>query len=69
MKAFTLKIQLDANSFGSPSSPPFFMPDAFPTATFPIYPGLGQALSYAGLHIPWLAYTSLTQSNSKDGHS
>jgi len=28
------------------------MPDALPDATLPIYPGLGQAQEYAGLHIP-----------------
>jgi len=31
-------------------SPPIFMQDALPAATFPIYPGLGQAQEYAGLH-------------------
>ena len=38
-------------------SPPIFMPDALPAATLPIYPGLGQAQEYAGLHIPmaWFA--------------
>jgi len=30
------------------------MPDALPAATFPIYPGLGQAQEYAGLHTQWL---------------
>jgi len=30
------------------------MPDALPAATLPIYPGLGQAQEYAGLHTPWL---------------
>ena len=33
--------------------PQFFMPDALP-ATLPIYPGLGQAPIYAGLHTWWL---------------
>jgi len=28
------------------------MPDALPAATLPIYPGLGQAQEYAGLHTP-----------------
>jgi len=28
------------------------MLDALPAATLPIYPGLGQAQEYAGLHIP-----------------
>jgi len=32
------------------------MPDALPAATLPIYPGLGQAQEYAGLHSPWLGY-------------
>jgi len=36
----------------STSINPFFMPDALPVATLPIYPGLGQAQEYAGLHIP-----------------
>jgi len=31
-------------------NPPIFMPDALPAATLPIYPGLGQAQKYAGLH-------------------
>jgi len=31
---------------------PIFMPDALDAATLPIYPGLGQAQEYAGLHIP-----------------
>jgi len=37
---------------------PIFMPDALPVATLPIYPGLGQAQEYAGLHNPvaWLHY-------------
>jgi len=30
--------------------PPIFMPDALPAANLPIYPGLGQAQEYAGLH-------------------
>jgi len=33
-------------------SPPIFTPDALPAVTLPIYPGLGQAQEYAGLHIP-----------------
>jgi len=33
-----------------------FTPDALPAATHPIYHGLGQALSYAGLHIQWLGF-------------
>jgi len=39
-----------------PSMPPIFMRDALPAATLPIYPGLGQAQKYAGLHAPvaWL---------------
>jgi len=32
------------------------MPDAFPATTLPIYPGLGQAPKYAGLHTQWLGY-------------
>jgi len=35
-----LTIQLDANSFGLP------VPDALPTATHPIHPGLEHARSY-----------------------
>jgi len=30
------------------------MPDTLPVAALPIYPGLGQAQEYAGLHTPWL---------------
>jgi len=39
-----------------PYNPPIFTPDALPAATLPIYPGLGQAQEYAGLHTPvaWL---------------
>jgi len=37
-----------ASAFIIPTS---FMPDALLAATLPIYPGLRQALSYAGLHI------------------
>jgi len=35
---------------------PYFTPDALPVATLQIYPGLGQAQEYAGLHTPvaWL---------------
>jgi len=38
-----------------PSIPLIFTPDALPAATLPIYPGLGQAQEYAGLHthIAW----------------
>jgi len=39
-----------------PPSSPIFTPDALPAATLPIYPGLGQAQEYAGLHTPWLGY-------------
>jgi len=35
-----------------PPSIPILRPDALPTATLPIYPGLGQAQEYAGLHNP-----------------
>jgi len=31
---------------------PIFTLDALPVATLPIYPGLGQAQEYAGLHTP-----------------
>ena len=31
-------------------SPPIFMPNALPATTLPIFPGLVQAPSYAGLH-------------------
>ena len=30
--------------------PTIFTPDALPATTLPIYPGLGQAQEYAGLH-------------------
>jgi len=32
---------------------PHFTPDALPAATLSIYPGLGQAPIYAGLHTWW----------------
>ena len=35
-----------------PPSSPIFTLDALPAATLPIYPGLGQAQEYAGLHTP-----------------
>jgi len=44
---------------GAPTSifpPPNFTPDALPAAILPIYPGLGQAPTYAGLHTRWLGY-------------
>ena len=37
-------------------NPPHFTPDALPVATLRIYPGLGQAPIYAGLHTRWLVY-------------
>jgi len=37
-----------------PPSSQFFMPNALPDATHPIYPGLGQAPNNAGLYIWWL---------------
>jgi len=43
-----------------PSSSVIFTPDALPAATLPIYPGLGQAQEYAGLHTPWLGITDST---------
>jgi len=33
-------------------NPPIFPLDALPAATLTIYPGLGQAQEYAGLHTP-----------------
>jgi len=36
--------------------PAIFMPDALPDEALPVYPGLGQTLSYAGLHILRLCY-------------
>ena len=35
------------------------MPDALPATTIPIYPGLGQAQEYAGLHTPWLGLVAV----------
>ena len=35
-------------------APAHFTPDVLPAATLPIYPGLGQAPIYAGLHTRWL---------------
>ena len=46
----------------APSSP-IFMPDALPVATLPIHPGLGQALSNAGLHTWRLGYLVLATSS------
>jgi len=42
--------------------PSIFMLDAIPITTLPIYRGLGQALSYPGLHTLWFGstYTELT---------
>jgi len=47
-EADTPTIRLGATSSGLISDPPqsspyFFTPDALPAATFPVYPGLGQA--------------------------
>jgi len=47
-EADTLTIRLGATPSGlisdlPPSSPPIFTPDALPAATFPLYPGSGQA--------------------------
>jgi len=40
-------------------NPPIFMPDDLPATTRLIYPGLGQAQEYAGMHISvaWLTRT------------
>ena len=38
-------------------SPPIFMPNALPATTLPIFPGLVQAPSYAGLHTRWIGYS------------
>jgi len=37
--------------------PPIFMPDALLATTIPIYPGLGQAQEYVGLHtsVAWFS--------------
>jgi len=35
------------------------MPDALPAATLPIYPGVGRAQEYAGLHTPWLGFLEI----------
>jgi len=54
-EADTLTVRLGTTPcklVSNPPSSPFFMPDAFPTTTLPIYPGLGQAQEYAGLHTP-----------------
>jgi len=37
-----------------PSIPLIFTPDALTAATLPIYPGLGRAQKYAGLHTPYI---------------
>ena len=60
----TLTVQLGATPAKPisepPPSSPIFMPDALPAVTFPIYPGLGQAQEYAGLHTLWLGYCTPT---------
>ena len=40
---------------------PIFMSDALPATTLPIYPGLGQAQEYAGLHtsVTWSTYKGM----------
>jgi len=54
-EADALAIRLDATPSGlsvppQPSSSHFFTPNALPTATLPIYPGLRHAANNAGLH-------------------
>jgi len=57
-EASTVMTHLEANSLGSPvpslPSSLSFMPDVLPAGSLPIYPRLGQAPSYAGLHNPRL---------------
>jgi len=45
-----------ATPSGLISKLPIFTPDVLRATTLPIYPGLGQAQEYAGLHTPvaWL---------------
>jgi len=57
-------VHLDATPSVLPApSSPIFMPDALPVATLPIHPGLGQALSNAGLHTRRLGYLVLATSS------
>jgi len=53
IKASTLMIQVDANSFGLPIIPTVFTPDALSAKNFWICPGSRQALNYA--NTPWLS--------------
>jgi len=50
-----------------PQSSPIFTPDALPAATLSIYPGLGHAQEYAGLHraypVAWFSYNNVIQNN------
>jgi len=45
---------IQTNQQSTSINAPTFMPDDIPAATLPIYPGLGQAQEYAGLHTPRL---------------
>jgi len=48
-----------------PSIHPIFMPDAIPATTLPIYPGLGHAQEYAGLHTPVAWFTPWCNKHKK----
>ena len=57
-------ICLDATLSGLSMPPPphaIFTPNALSAATLPIHPGLGQALSNAGLHTQWLGFNNNDQ--------
>jgi len=53
------------NQWPTSINPLIFTPDALPAASLPIYPGLGQAHEYAGLHTRWRGYFDLTLSNKQ----
>jgi len=46
-------------------NPPIFTPDALLATNLPIYPGLGKAQEYAGLHTPVACSDRQTESYSK----
>ena len=43
---------IQTNQQSTSVNPPIFTTDALPATTLPIYPGLGHAQEYAGLHTP-----------------
>jgi len=64
---FTVTTQIWAKSITSSmplSSTALFMPDALPSATQQIHSGLRQILPCAGLHMPWLGWTTTVNTNA-----